>query len=298
MKRLLKIVAVLVILLIVAVVGVVFYIDSIAKRAVEYAGTSALGVETTLDSISIGLLGGTVALDNLKVANPQGQSFTSPHFFKLDDVSVGVSLASLRKDTVVIPSLKLDGMEMYLEKKGAKANYQIIMDNLSKGESEPAEPGETAPAKKFIIKDMVLTNISVEADLLPLGGALTKTRISIPEIRLTNVGSESEGGVVLKELSGIVIKAIMQAIIDKSDVLPAALIADLGKGLGELEDIKADTLKTIGGVSDDLNKTIGEASKGIGEAAESVDKVTKGLEGLLGGKKKDKQAEEKADEKK
>lgn len=285
MKLILKIAAVLLILVIVAVVGVFFYIDSIAKRAVEYASTSALGVPTTLDSISVGVFTGSVSLDDLNVANPAGQSFSSPHFLHLDSGSVAVSLGTLRQDTVVVPSLKLDGMEMYLEKKGDKANYQIIMDNLGKAE---AEPDDTAPAKKFVINEMVLTNISVEADLLPLGGALTKTRITIPEIRLTDVGSESEGGVVLKELSGVVIKAIMQAVIDKSDVLPAALIADLGKGLGELEDIQADTLKTIGGVSDDLNKTIGEGTKAIGDVSEEINKVSKGLEGLLGGKKEKK----------
>lgn len=295
MKLVLKLLAVLVILLIVVVVGVVFYIDSIAKRGVEYAATSAMGVQTTVDSVSVGILGGTVDLDNLKVANPAGQNFTSPHFFNLKEGSLAVSLGTLRQDKVIVPLLKLDGMAMYLEKKGDKANYQMIMDNLSKGEAEPADASEEASSKKFVIKEMVLSNVSVTADLLPLGGALTKTTIKIPEIRLTDVGSESEGGVVLKELSGIVIKAIMQAVIDKSDVLPAALIADLGKGLGELKDIQAKGLETIGGISNDLNKTIGEATKGVGDVTESVDKVTKGLGGLLGGIKKE---EPKIDDKK
>lgn len=298
MKLVLKLAAAVVVLLIIVAVCAVFYVDSIAKSAVEYAGTDALGVDTTLSSIDVGIMSGKVSLTDLNVANPAGQDFNSPRFFHLKDASVAVSLGTLMKDKVVVPSLKLDGMEMNLEKKSGKANYQIIMDNLSKGEAkptEPAEPGKAAPAKKFVIQELELTNITVSADLLPLGGALTKTKLTIPKIRLTDVGSESEGGVVLKDLSGIIIKAIMQAVIDKSGDLPASMVAELGKGLGGLKDIQAKGLETIGGVSDDLNKTIGEAAKGVGDVSKSVDEVTKGLGDLFGGKKKD---DKKTDEKK
>ncbi len=273
MKLLIKLAAVVVILLIVVVVGVVFYIDAAARRAVEVAATRSLGVETKLGSMSVGIASSSVTLGDLNVANPTG--YSSPHFLKLDKGTVAVSLGTLMKDRVVVPVLNLEGVDMYLEKKDGKANYQVIMENL--GLDQPVPPEEQ---KKFVINELTLKDITVHASLLPVGGSLSSTKVVIPEIKLKDVGSESGGGILLGELSEVIVKAIMQAVIEKSGDLPASIVSELGAGLGKLEDIQAKGMEVIGGASNEIQRGIGEASKNINKAAE-------GLGNILGGKKKD-----------
>lgn len=280
-KLIVKIVAITAIVLIVAAIGIVLYIDSIARRGVEYAATFALGVNTQLKSMHIGLLNGQVSLGGLNVANPLDQGFTSDHFLTLNQGRVEVSLGSLMKDQVVVPELTLSGLDMNLEKKNGKANYQVILDNLSGGEKakdQPKPEPSTKGGKKFIVNELTLSNIVIHADLLPVGGSLTKASLTIPEIKLQNIGSESKGGVVLSDLSGIIIQAIMQAVVDKGAGLPGDMVNELGNGLKGLKGLGDAGAKVLKGAGDELGKTLDKGAKDIG----------KGLGNLFGGKDKKK----------
>lgn len=281
MKKLLKIVGVLVILLVVALVACVIYIDSVARSGVEYAATRALGVQTTVGSMDVSILGSRVEMENLVVQNPQG--YDAKNFIELDTGEVAVTLATLTKKQVVIPTLHLDGLEMHLEKKAGKANYQVIMDNLA---LEPVPPED---AKQYVINDLLLTNITVHANLLPVGGQLTQKSVIIPRIELRDVGSENAGGVALEKLTGIIIQAVMEGVIKNAGDLPVDLVADLGSSLGKLEAIPAAGVEVIEQSGDEIKESIGEAAKDLNKAAE-------GFGNLLGGKKKD--AEKKAQEEK
>jgi len=134
MKKLIKMVAVLLILLVLATVAVAFYIDTIAKTAIERGATYALGVETTLGSADVGLLSGTFSMGDLTVANPAG--FESPYFTHLGQGDVEVALKTLRQETVELPTLTLTDLEIYLDKKEGKANYDVILENLKRFESQ------------------------------------------------------------------------------------------------------------------------------------------------------------------
>lgn len=272
MKKLLKIAAVLVVLLIVALVACVIYIDSVARSGVEYAATRALGVKTSLGDMDVSILGSRVEMENLIVQNPEG--FDAKNFLELDQGQVAVSLGTLTKKRVVIPTLHLKGLEMFLEKKDGKANYQVIMDNLA---LKPVPPED---AKTYVINDLLLTDITVHANLLPVGGQLTQKSITIPEIQLRDVGSDNAGGVALEKLTGIIIQAVMEGVIKNAGDLPVGLVAELGQGLGKLEEIPAQGVKIIEQSGNELKESVGEAAKDINKAVE-------GLGGLLGGKKKD-----------
>ena len=104
MKIILKLVVVLLLVLVVAAGALLYYVDSMAKKAIEYGGTEALGVTTTLDQIDISLLGGEASFNGLNVANPSG--FSQSTFMGLGTGEFAVSLGSLRGDTVVIPKVR------------------------------------------------------------------------------------------------------------------------------------------------------------------------------------------------
>ncbi len=188
MKKLIKLVAVLLVLLVLATIAVALYIDTIAKTAIERGATYALGVKTTLGSADVGLLSGTFSMGDLTVANPAG--FESPHFTHLQEGGVEVAFGSLREETVELPTLTLSGLDIHLDKSEGKANYDVILENLSRFESGDDVEKET-DGKKFVINEILIQRIVVHVQLLPIGGDLTKLDVPIDEVRLRNVGSDA-----------------------------------------------------------------------------------------------------------
>jgi len=129
-KLLLILIATPILLIIILLVGLSLFANAAARKGVEAGATYALGVNTTLQSASVGIFSGKFGLTGLKVANVQG--YKADKFLSLGEGNVAVSLGSLMKDTIEVPTFSLDTIELNLEKKEGKANYQVIMDNLGR----------------------------------------------------------------------------------------------------------------------------------------------------------------------
>jgi len=296
MKVLIKVVLVLVLLVIIGAVVGVMYIDGIAKSAVEKGATNALGVQTTLVGADVKILSSEFTLNGLNVANPEG--FDTDHFMTLDDGGVSISLASLMKDTVELPTLTLTGIDINLEKKAGKSNYNVILENMKGVETGETKP-DPASRKQFIIRQIVIKDVNVHADLLPLGGQITRVDVPIDEIVLNDVGSDGSG-MSLSDLSGVIMKTIFAAVISKGGALPGDIAAELGNGLAGLGDlskfgieIAGQALGGVTGAAGDVLKGAGDAAGGVLEGAGDVGKAVdegvggllKGAGGLLGGNK-------------
>ncbi|MAE66807.1 MAG: hypothetical protein CMJ18_21320 [Phycisphaeraceae bacterium] len=291
MKWIVRLLLVLVVVVIAAVVVATVYIDQIARAAVEEGGTYALGVTTKLDSMDVGLTSGSIDLGGLNIDNPEG--FTAPYFLSLGRGRLDVSLGSLTESTVVVPELSLGNLKMSLERRGDTSNYTTLMENLKRFESKEKQPG----GKQYVIRRLLIEDIDVQVDIQMLGQDLKRVPLRIDKIELVDVGSETEGGVLLAELYDVIFKALLQGVLkDAGGVLPALVSGELSKGLGQLDDIAAkldiEVEKVVGDVTNKLqggiDKSVGDATKqieeGIGGAAQ---KLGEGLGGLLGGGKKD-----------
>jgi hypothetical protein len=301
-----------VVLVLVVIASAVLWIDHLAKAGVEGGATYALGVRTTLDDMDVGVLSGEVEMSELNIGNPEG--FKTPHFLHLDDGGVAVSLGSLMGEKVILPDLTLSGLDVNLERRGGKANYKVIMDNLKKLESKEKRPAEEEKeGKKFVIEKVDIRNVRVNVDLLPIGGELTRIPVTIERIELENVGSDTDGGVLLADVVGILIKAILTTVVQKcGDLLPADVLGELNAGLEQLSGLGATTVQVVGSVTSNVQKTaeqLGEMGKQAGEAiqegAKEVGKdlddagkeLEKGIGDLIGGgKKKDSGKKPKGDE--
>ncbi len=292
MKLLIKVVLVLILLVVIGAVAGFMVIDKVAKSAVEKSATDSLGVPTTLASGDVKVFSSEFTMGGVKVANPEG--FDGDHFLTINDGGVSVSLKSLMEDVVELPTLTFTGLDVNLQKTGAGSNFGIILDNLKGEESEPAEPNK----KKFIIRTVKIQDINVHADLLPIGGQLTKTDLHIDEIVLTDVGSGGNG-VKLSEVSTIVMKAIMAAIISKGGALPGELANELGSKMASLRGLAESGVSVAVDALGDITGGVGDALKGAGNITNVLDKdsdigkavdegvggLLKGAGGILGGNK-------------
>ena len=311
LKKLVKVAVVLVIVLIV-VVGVIFWqINSLAKAAIEKGGTYALGVPTAIEDIDISLFGGSVAVDVLNIANPQG--FESPHLLQNRHFGLEIEGGSVFSDTIKVPLIELDGLDVYLEKnKDGQNNFSAILENLEKfksGESEQAE--EQEEGKKFIVDKIALTNITAHVDMPVLGMQTFK----IDRIELNDVTKDNAKGVAMEELAARIMPAIMGNVVEMGKGLGKVPLELAGKLTGELtnvasllgesagamlgqatgqaaklaESVLKEGGKALEGAAGELGKTVEGVGEGLGKG---VGDLGKGLGGLLGGKKKDDEEKE------
>ncbi|MEL6798127.1 MAG: hypothetical protein AAFO89_15070, partial [Planctomycetota bacterium] len=289
---------------------------------VERGATYALDVPTTLDNADIKLFGGEFGLSGLTVSNPEG--YDTPHFLKLGDGAASVDFSTIQQDTVEIPSLVLENIDIYLDKEDGKANYEVILDNLKRFESAdtgddttdapPADPD--APTKKYVIRKVEVRNVTAHVEFLPLAGDLARTTVVVPEIILEDVGEKDP--VTVAKLTNVLIKAIFASVINVgSDVLPAGLVDGLNAGLGGLTDLASagigmginvgegmvNVVGDVGGMAAGaVEDAAGAAAGAVGDAAdeigEGVGDAVRGVGGLigLGGNDDDEKEEEPAPE--
>lgn len=277
MKKLVKILAVLVVLLVIVVVVAISYVDRIARSGIETATTSMLGVQTKIDSLHIRLLAAEGNLGGLEISNPQG--FSSSHFLTLKNGELGVSLGSLTSDTVEVPRILLEGITVNLEKSEGKANYDVILANMKKGESTSA----AGTGKNYIVRELVIKDLMVHVEVLPLIGKATRVDVPIDEIRLTNIGTgaDASNGVQMKELSGTIVKAVFAAIAKSGGgLIPADITKGLGEGLAGLKDVgdvgvklAGETMKQVGKAAEDVTKAAEDVTKGVGDVGKSIEGI-------------------------
>src|SRR5262245_7677251 len=128
--------AALLVLLLVGIGGLML-VDYLGRIAIETAGTRALGVATTLDQLSIGVVSGNATLSGFQVANPAG--FESSYFLRLDSGSLDMSVRNVLNETIEIEQLSLTGIHLNLVREEKEANYRTIFDTIYHFEDEIAD---------------------------------------------------------------------------------------------------------------------------------------------------------------
>lgn len=288
-KRLMIALAVLLVLLIIAIGVALYYLDTLLKNGIQRGGTMALGVPTQVDVAHLELLSGELGLKKLQIANPSG--FSGPHFMTVGDLDAAVTLRSLTKDTIEVPYLKISDVYVSLEKQGDKANYEVILANIKEFQKgfkssdtqksqSPQGGGQAAStsSKRFVIKEITLKDVKVDAQVKQMGGLLgtATVRINIPEIRVKDIGTDEGNAVAIEEVTGVVTAAVLKAVLEQGGgVLPP----EIAKGLnGALGGIGGASIEVIGGVTKGVLDGTGKMIEGVG----------KGIEELFeGGKKKE-----------
>lgn len=300
--KIVKILLVLVVVVLLAVGGIVAFgisqVDSIARKLIERGGTHVLAVDTTLQKADVQFSKSAFEMHGLRIANPTG--YTTPHFLTLDTGGVSLDAKTVQTELIELPTLTLTGIDVNLEKSQGKANYQQILENAKRFESsQPSQSPSKEDGPKFVIRRIELKNINAHAQLLPLGGDITKVDVAVPEVILTDVGSGGDP-VTMAELINLITKSVMSSIISVGgNVLPTEMLGDLQGSLAALSDlgnVKAEILDASGNVIGTLQGTLGnlqgaanDALKGAQDTADKLkkdaDKIGEGVKDLLGGKK-------------
>lgn len=268
MKKLLKSVSraviALVILIVLGVVAVSLLADNAVKMAVETAGSKALDVPVNVEKADLSILGGTLDLQDVKVANPPG--YQQETLLDLSQGDIHIDAKSLLSKTVIIKDIKLDGMNVHLEQKGLENNLREVIRKLQ-SDQDPS-------GKKLQIDSLEISHIVVTVKLLPIPGRSDTLTLDIAPIKLTHLGRDRP--LDTAALVTTVLLAVAEGITEQGgEVLPKDMITGLNGALNKAIDIG--------------RFIFGNDPNGGNEAEKLGRGIIEGLGGLINGSNTDQQ---------
>lgn len=273
MKLVRRLILAVVLLLVIAGAVVYFSLDRIVKNTVQAQATSSLNLQTTLNSASLSLFGGSLDLNQLAVANPKG--FTAPQMLDVGNTSVAVSYGQLRSDPVHVNAITIDKPKLVMELQNGTFNFKKAMDDMPKTESAPSN----SKPLKLVIDDLKLN----DSQVVIKGVGATDIPLTLPSIDLKNIGTGDGAS------NGAAVKDVVMQIITAM----AASAGDSSALSGELKQIlSANVTATIGQFSAEAQKRVAAAIPG--QLGQSLSKLVsdpqalakdpqKAVQGLLGG---------------
>ncbi len=225
-----KIALSIVVVLIVGLAALYFVRNYLVKEAIEVGSTYALGVNTAVGSVSLQLGGGSLDLNNLAVANPEG--FTSKDFLSLKHGALDVDAGSVLDKEVKVDSLIIDGVTLNLEQIDRKGNYQVLLDHIKQ-----IDMSSSSSSQKFRIGMIALRDINVNGSLTLLGKKNEKS-FKINDFTISDVGSDN--GAKISQVTATIVKSLIsRAVASGSGILPAGF----GQNLDELKNQGVDEVK-------------------------------------------------------
>ena len=289
-RALIIIVLIVIILLTLAVV----FINSIAKSAITSAGSSVLGVPTTVSSVEIGILSGHSEITDLEIENPKDYSGT---FLKLTDGILDVNLGSLLGSSIEVKEIAFDGIDLTFIQKLGGSNVNVILENVKKNtaskdestkdDSTKDDSKDSSDGRKFIIDELKITKVSVAVSIEPISSATKPSVIKIKEISVKDIGKK-EGGVTTDQIVSIIVQSVIHSVLEAAPgELPSVMLQGIKGGLSGLGNLDLGDVSFDGGegfkkITNSISDITKSSGKNIGEA---IDGIGKGIGDLFGGDK-------------
>lgn len=196
-----------------------FYVDVIARNAVETGSQRAFGTPVRVGGVRLGLMDASFDLEGYEVTHPD--KFESPYLFGIGEANLAVGYDGLGRDRIVADRLHIDGIRLNLEMAGGDTNFGPVLQHL-RGLQGGAE-GEEPAGPKLVIRQLELSGAQVRIAIPGIQRTAT-----LPAIQLENVGGED--GVWLYELAAIVLGAVVDQAVASGD-LPTRVSGILSQGL-------------------------------------------------------------------
>lgn len=310
MKRIV-IITLIAIVVLFAGLAIVTYasLDSVIKAAVERVGSDVTGTQVTLDEADIEPIAGKGSLRGFRMTNPHG--FRRDSAFRFEEVSVSVDTGSLGDEVIVLHEVSILKPQITYEFADIGTNLDTIRENIERkveemqgesptpaqneGQSKEQSQGQgqskeqaagppQAEEMKFIIRNLYFRDGTVSL----AATNLTERKITtpLPDIHLTNIGSESGGvspAVILDEAFGAVITESGRAL---STIDLEAALTGLGS---EAEAVRAQLERHLDVEGARLGRAVesgaAEAGRalesGANEAGKAIDRNAKEVEGAV-----------------
>ena len=268
-----KIILGILIVLVILAVAALFFIDFLAKNALEKGAPLVLGTNVSVERIHIEPFNGRVEIAELVIDNP-GESYSSEYAIKLGDIVADIDLNTVTKDKIRIEEMTMRDVDVVYETNVINSNLQEILDNVKqldtaekKEKQEDKGEKEEAKEKTLQVDRIELDNVGVTVQAK---GAAAGLPIKVSMDPMTNLGTDEEGitpvGLTLRILGAIVTTAIKTA----------------GGSVGDAATAISNA--TSAAVAGATSAAVDAANTAVNDAANAA---TDAIKGLFGGQKDD-----------
>jgi hypothetical protein len=245
--------------LVVLVVGGAFFLlsnlDGLVKTAIETFGSEAIGSEVSVGSVEIDLRGGSAAIYDFNVANPEG--FSDRLMLSFSEVSMAIDLASINSDVIRINSIVARQPSVLYERANGTTNIDTVSAKFAGSEDQQTvDPAAEETAVRLDIESILIEDIQAHM----AGEGDPDLTINLGDINLQNMqGTPDEIALqimtpLMRQISANAASALLQATADMlSDGLQGStenldnLIEGLGDGLNDVGDALQEGLGNLFG---------------------------------------------------
>jgi hypothetical protein len=261
-------VAAVLILILVVVLAVSLFANYALKIGIETAATRALDVGVSVGDVDLSILGGKIGLEKLAINNPPGYQYA--RLLELEKAKIEVAIKSLLGDVVNIRQISLDGVNVFIEQKGISGNN---LRDVIGAIGAKSEKGTQPSGRKLHIDNLEISNVTVNAKLLPVPGKKDTVVLKLAPIRMTDLGSDNK--LDTAALSAKILLAVAKGVAEQgAGVLPGELT-------GAMKSTLDKTIKLSETASEEGKKLIDTGKDVIKEGKDIGQEVTEGLKGLL-----------------
>ncbi len=268
-----KIILGILIVLVILAVAALFFIDFLAKNALEKGAPLVLGTNVSVERIHIEPFNGRVEITELVIDNP-GESYSSEYAIKLGDIVADIDLNTVTKDKIRIEEMTMRDVDVVYETNVINSNLQEILDNVKKLDTAEKKEKQEDKGEKEEAKEKTLQVDRIELDnvgvTVQAKGAAAGLPIKVSMDPMTNLGTDEEGitpvGLTLRILGAIVTTAIKTA----------------GGSVGDAATAISNA--TSAAVAGATSAAVDAANTAVNDAANAA---TDAIKGLFGGQKDD-----------
>ena len=186
-------------------------LNDLIKAKIEQIGSQVTGQRVAVNSVDVKLFKGVGTIKGIVLANPK--KYKAQSAFSLNEVTLGINLASLTTDIIVIDKIIIDSPEAVVEfTETGGSNIQDIIGAINK--NSPAASSEktsttSSTAEPILkVKQFVLAGVALSVDLTSLGNKVHKKTLA--DINLANIGGEK--GLPASHLGAEMLKQALSSI--------------------------------------------------------------------------------------
>ncbi|MBX3733673.1 MAG: hypothetical protein KF791_13895 [Verrucomicrobiae bacterium] len=206
------------------------YSDAWVAAGIRTYGPRITKTSVNVDSVKLSR-DGTGTIRGLVVGNPA--PYQEPFAIRLGQGTVSLDPASLTSGKVVVRSLVLESPEIQFEGGIQDNNLKQLLANMNSGSDAPgSDPSasDTGSSKRLQVDEVAVNNARVHLKLTGVAAiAGSGTSVTIPNIRLTGLGTGPEGitpAALSKAVLSEVVRQVGPAVASKLGGLqPGALDA-------------------------------------------------------------------------
>ncbi len=182
-----------------------FGLNRAVKEGIERGGSKAAQAPITVGRVSISPFSGEGRIEDLVVGNLEG--FSNPSAFQSGSIRLRWKPSSLLSDPIAIRSVEVDAPEIFCEAGLGGNNLNRIAENVTAYIEQSRLLDEFT--RKLAIEEFVIRGGQLTLQLK--GISILKTKVSLPEIRLENLGGD-KGGITPAELTLKVLGALLEKV--------------------------------------------------------------------------------------